>query len=265
MYTIDTLLAIMRQLRDPNGGCPWDRQQNFRTIAPYTIEEAYEVADAIERGDLPHLQDELGDLLFQVVFHAQMAAEVDAFNFQDVVKAICGKMIRRHPHVFGEASERDAETQTHSWEAMKAEERQRQAGTGELSALDGVGVAMPALSRSMKLQRRAARVGFDWDSVNGILDKIREELVEVEQELHVDAPLEKVEAEIGDLLFACSNLARFLKIDPESAMRHANSKFERRFREMERALRVRGKKLEDSDIHEMEAEWQAVKRREAEG
>lgn len=260
MKAIEELLDIMRQLRDPEQGCPWDLQQDFRSIAPFTVEEAYEVADAIEREALDDLKDELGDLLFQVVFHAQMAAEQGAFEFEDVARAIRDKMVRRHPHVFGERKEHDAETQTRSWEAIKAEERRRKAEGDEPSALDGVSVALPGLTRALKLQKRAARVGFDWDDIDGVYDKIREELEEVRVEVEGDAPHERIEDEIGDLFFACSNLARFVKVDPEAALRRANAKFERRFRAVEERIRARGEDISAMSLDALEAEWQAVKR-----
>ena len=230
---IHRLLALMARLRDPERGCPWDLEQDFATIAPHTIEEAYEVADAIDRQDMPALRDELGDLLFQVVFYAQMARERGAFDFDAVAEAITDKMIRRHPHVFGKASIATAEAQTRAWEDHKATERRARAeAEGRApSILDGVTAALPALSRALKLQNRAARAGFDWPAADQVLEKIEEEVAEVRTELAEGADAERVSGEIGDLLFAVVNLARHLKLDPESALRHANAKFERRIQE----------------------------------
>ncbi|GAA0569690.1 nucleoside triphosphate pyrophosphohydrolase [Caenispirillum bisanense] len=266
---IDDLLAIMARLRDPAGGCPWDREQTFATIAPYTIEEAYEVADAIERGDLPDLQDELGDLLLQVVFHSRMAEEAGAFAFADVVGSICSKMIRRHPGVFGDAEVADAAAQTVAWEDHKARERASKAkasdsagsAAGRASVVDGVPVALPALTRAVKIQKRVGRVGFDWPEAAQVIDKIEEELEEVRVELAA-APRDeaRVVEEIGDLLFAVANLARKAGVDPESALRHANAKFERRFRAVEDLLEKQGKSPENSSLDEMEALWGRVKR-----
>ena len=257
---IDQLIEIMARLRAPKGGCPWDLEQTFATIAPYTVEEAYEVADAIARGDMADLRDELGDLLLQVVFHARMAEEIDAFAFDDVVRAIADKMIRRHPHVFGDASERDAATQTASWEATKAAERaEKSARFPASSALDGVALALPALMRADKLQRRAARVGFDWPEARQVLDKIEEEIGELRAELDAGAPPDAVEDEVGDLLFALANLARHLKVDPDAALRRCNAKFERRFKMIETALAVEGRRPEQASLEEMEALWQRAK------
>lgn len=256
------LLEIMTRLRDPEKGCPWDAEQTFATIAPYTIEEAYEVADAILKGDMEGLREELGDLLLQVVFHAEMAREKGLFDFEDVATAICDKMIERHPHVFGEHEEKSSTAQSHAWEAQKAAERERKArqnGDGRPSALDGVFVALPALTRAAKLQRRAARVGFDWDSTDQVVDKINEEIEELEHEIAQGNPPERIEDEMGDLLFACVNLARKLHIDPEKALRHGNAKFERRFRRVEALLAEDGKRPEGSTIDEMEALWQQAK------
>ncbi|MFA7619067.1 MAG: nucleoside triphosphate pyrophosphohydrolase [Thiohalomonadaceae bacterium] len=259
MTHIDELLAVMARLRDPQSGCPWDREQTFATVAPYTIEEAYEVADAIERGDIHDLKDELGDLLFQVVFHARMAEEQGLFSFADVVAAIVTKMERRHPHVFGEAHIGSAAEQTVAWEAQKA--RERAGKGGHASALDGITRALPALTRAEKLQKRAARVGFDWPDVGGVLAKIEEELQEVRSEIAA-GDLEALRGEIGDLLFACANLARHAAVDAESALRATNAKFERRFRFVETALRERGKRPEDADLMEMDALWDEAKCRE---
>ena len=258
MKNIDKLLEVMRALRDPETGCPWDVGQNFSTIAPYTIEEAYEVADAIERGDLDDLRDELGDLLLQVVFHAQMANDEDLFDFEDVAGAIADKMVRRHPHVFGSEAERAAGPVEGSWERIKSEERGK---TADDSALAGVANALPALKRAQKLGKRAASVGFDWDSDEGVRAKISEELGELEAAAR-DEDMAAVEEEFGDLLFAVVNLARHLKVDAEAALRAANVKFERRFRSMEAALVADGRPLEEQSLDELEAAWQAAKARQ---
>ena len=265
---IDRLLEIMAALRMPVTGCPWDLEQSFATIAPYTIEEAYEVADAIERGDLDDLKDELGDLLLQVVFHAQMATEADAFDFDDVAAAISDKMVRRHPHVFGDGQADAPDAVKAQWETIKAEESreraERRAGKG-LAAdderfLDAVPVALPALLAALKLQKKAARVGFDWPETVAVIDKIREELGEVEAELAgLPASRDRLEDEIGDLLFAVANLARHLKIEPEAALRRTNAKFRRRFGHIEDRLRASGQSLDAASLNEMEAHWQAAK------
>jgi ATP diphosphatase len=247
------LLAIMRRLRDPVSGCPWDIEQTFATIAPYTLEEAFEVADAITREDWPDLKGELGDLLFQTVYHAQMAAEAGHFTFADVVTAISDKMIARHPHVFGtETRDKTAEQQTRDWEAQKAKER------GPARTLDGIAASLPALTRALKLQNRAARVGFDWPSTDEVLDKLVEEareVVEARDTLTHDALTE----EIGDLLFVMANLARHLKIDPEAALRAANQKFTRRFSRIEDWLAEQGRSPSQSDLAEMDALWNRAK------
>ncbi len=257
------LLTVMRRLRDPANGCPWDVEQTFQTIAPYTIEEAYEVADAIERNDLDELRDELGDLLFQVVFHSRMAEEDGHFDFAAVARAISDKMVRRHPHVFAEAEERDAKSQTVAWEAQKADERAARAATEgrSVSALDGVISSLPAITRAMKLQKRAARVGFDWPSTAEVFDKIDEELSEIKEEISADATHNRLADEIGDLLFVVVNLARHLKVDPDAALRGTNAKFERRFRYLEARLAEDGKALEESSLEEMERLWQEAKQR----
>lgn len=231
----EQLLGIMARLRDPKGGCPWDLEQSFKTIAPHTIEEAYEVADTIERDDLEALPGELGDLMFQVVFYAQMAAEAGLFRVEDVLAAINGKMIDRHPHVFGTADIATASAQTVAWEAHKAAERAKEAAASgrQAATLDGVVTGLPALTRAEKLQRRAARVGFDWPDAAPVLDKVREEMVEIESEMAGSAEPQRLDEEVGDLLFAAVNLARHLKVDAEGALRRANRKFERRFRRME--------------------------------
>lgn len=258
------LLDIMARLRDLERGCPWDREQSFATIAPYTIEEAYEVAEACERGDPAALKDELGDLLFQVVFHARMAEEARLFDFNDVARAIADKMLRRHPHVFGEASIADAAAQTLAWEEHKAAERRADAAAkGEPeSALDGVGEALPALTRALKLQRRAGRIGFEWREPRPILDKISEEIDELRQELDAGGALSPVAEEIGDLLFAMVNLARHAEVDPEQALRAACRKFERRFRRVEALLAAAGRSPDAASLDEMEALWRQTKKEE---
>jgi len=250
------LIEIMRCLRDPDSGCPWDIEQDFSSIAPYTIEEAYEVADAIERGNWSELRGELGDLLLQVVFHSQIAQDKGLFTFSNVVDAISDKMVARHPHVFGDESrDKSAEQQTRDWEAIKSAERAAQAQTG---TLDGVAVGLPALLRAVKLQKRAARVGFDWPTANEVLDKIIEEaseLVEARDELSQT----EVEEEFGDLLFVMANLARHMTVDPEAALRAANAKFTRRFEWIEARLSEQGKTPEQSDLAEMDALWDQSK------
>jgi nucleoside triphosphate diphosphatase len=247
---IDRLLGIMARLRDPEHGCPWDREQNFATIAPYTIEEAYEVADAIERQDMAALKDELGDLLLQVVFHARMAEEAGAFAFDDVADAISDKMIRRHPHVFGDAVIATVAAQNEAWEAHKAAER----GPQE-SVLDGVALAYPALLRAAKISKRAARIGFDWPDARSVIAKISEEVAEIEAEMG-GGDRDRLEDEVGDLLFAAANLARKLDVEPETALRRATAKFERRFREVEVLAAERGV---ECDLDALEALWQEVK------
>ena len=258
---IERLVLVMARLRDPEDGCPWDLEQDFASIAPYTIEEAYEVADAIARGDLEHLKDELGDLLLQVVYHAQMAEEAGLFDFDQVAAAIADKMVRRHPHVFGSAEVESARVQSHAWEAVKAAERASKSGTadGGYGVLDDVPLTLPALVRAAKLQRRAARVGFDWPEPEEVLEKLDEEVAEIRAELEAGASAERLSDEIGDLLFAAVNLARHLDVDGETALRQANAKFERRFRAIEQALRARGRRLEDASLDEMEALWQQAK------
>lgn len=314
--SITPLLAIMARLRDPNGGCPWDLEQNFATIAPYTIEEAYEVAEAITKGDMVELRDELGDLLLQVVFHAQMASEAGSFTFDDVVKSISEKMIRRHPHVFGSAEIKTAEAQIANWEAIKEQERREKAASprphpefspekiptspkgevapqptgrtngdagltsplGEVEArlgasgegaptpaiartLDNIPLALPALMRAQKLQARAARVGFDWPEVSGVIAKIREELMEVEQAMIAEDKA-AVADELGDLLFAVTNLARFTGHDAETALRGTNEKFTRRFAHVEDGLKAQGKGFEDATLNDMGALWDEAKANE---
>jgi ATP diphosphatase len=263
MSDIQRLLDIMARLRDPNGGCPWDLEQNFRTIAPYTIEEAYEVADAIEHGDRAALKDELGDLLLQVVFHAQMAREEGSFAFPDVVEAICDKLVRRHPHVFGETAVAGADEVLVNWEAIKRAER----GRGEeASALDDVARGLPEWMRALKLQKRGAQQGFDWPDVGPVVAKLHEEIDEVQAEF-ARAPRDpdRLEDEIGDVLFVCVNLARHAKVDPGVALRRANAKFERRFRRMEALARVEGRGLKDLSLAEQEALWDRAKAEERGG
>ena len=249
------LAGIMRRLRAPEGGCPWDIEQDFDTIAPYTIEEAYEVADAIARRDWEGLKGELGDLLFQAVYHAQMADEAGYFTLDDVVRDISDKMIARHPHVFGDADVKSAEAQTHAWEVMKARERAARAQTG---VLDDVPLALPALMRAIKLQNRAARVGFDWPEIGQVADKITEEAREL-AEARESLSRDEIAEEFGDLLFVMANLGRHLQIDPEAALRAANDKFTRRFRGIEAALQAQGRTPADSHLDEMDALWNAVK------
>lgn len=256
------LIEVMARLRTPESGCPWDLEQDFSTIAPYTIEEAYEVADAIQRGDMADLKEELGDLLFQVVFHSQMAAEEGAFDIADVTQAIADKMVRRHPHVFGSPDARSAEEQTQAWEVIKAEERAAKTSRDATSsALDGVALSLPALLRAEKLQKRAARVGFDWTEAEPIFDKLVEETAEVREAIATGVQ-DDIEDEIGDLLFVGANLARRLGIDPEQALRRANAKFERRFRAMEAAAADDGAEFASLDIETQESYWQRVKRSE---
>jgi ATP diphosphatase len=254
---IDDLLALMARLRDPLFGCPWDLEQSFATIAPYTIEEAYEVADAIERSDMAALKDELGDLLFQVVFQAQISREAGGFDFHDIAQAIHEKMIRRHPHVFGDQqSETSAAAQKQTWENLKAVER------ANMRVLDGVPLNLPALTRAEKLQKRAARVGFDWGAARPILAKVAEEAGELVDALDQGASPDKLADELGDLLFVVTNLARHLGVDPEAALRGTNAKFERRFRHIEDSLAGLGRKPQDASLDEMEALWLEAKLRE---
>ena len=260
-HKIDDLLALMARLRDPRDGCPWDRKQTFATVAPYTVEEAYEVADAIERDDLGDLKEELGDLLFQVVFHSRMAEEAGAFGFADVVDGIVSKMRRRHPHVFGGAEVRSAEQQSAAWEAQKAREREAREESEHTSVLHGVALALPATVRAEKLQKRASRAGFDWPEVSGVLAKIEEELEEVSAEM-AGEDREALADEIGDLLFACVNLARHVGVEPETALRRTNAKFERRFRYVEQQLREGGLSPQDSDLEQMDRLWEEAKERE---
>ncbi len=264
MSPILRLLDVMARLREPETGCPWDVEQTFDTIAPYTIEEAYEVADAIAEKDWTALREELGDLLFQVVFYAQMAREAGLFDFDAVTAAVADKMVRRHPHVFGDANVDSAAAQTREWEQHKAAERRAKAATEgrPASALDGVARGLPALTRAAKLQARAARVGFDWPDAVPVLDKIAEEIDEMRAELRAGAAPERLADELGDLLFACVNLARHAEVDAESAVRGANAKFERRFRRVEALLAERGRRPADSTLDEMDALWDQAKAEE---
>ena len=264
---IERLRGVMARLRSPEGGCPWDVEQTFETIAPYTIEEAYEVADAIESGDPQEIRDELGDLLFQVVFHSQMAKEQGAFAFDDVVNAICDKVERRHPHVFGDAQIETSHAQTVAWEEQKRRERAEKNG----SVLDDVPLALPALTRANKLGKRAAQVGFEWSDVNGALEKLDEEVAEFKAEVrshfclqdqHQSRQQERLAAEIGDVLFCVVNVCRYLKIDPEAALKNTNASFERRFRYVEQGLRTRGKTPEQATLDEMDELWDEGKARE---
>ena len=253
---MDRLREIMRRLRDPNGGCPWDIEQTFATIAPYTIEEAYEVADAIEREAWDELKGELGDLLFQSVFHAQMAEEAGLFSFDEIADTMSDKMVARHPHVFGsESRDKSADQQTRDWETIKAAERADKAQQG---VLDGVAIGLPALLRAVKLQKRAARVGFDWPDIGPVLDKITEEAREL-AEARDSLSQDEVREELGDLLFVVANLARHLNVEPEEALRHTNAKFERRFQGIERRLAADGRAPDDATLEEMDALWDAEK------
>ena len=255
---VDALLEIMARLRNPQGGCPWDLEQDFRSIAPYTLEEAYEVVDAIERDDPAALLDELGDLLFQVVYHAQMAQERGWFAFNDVVAGICRKMVRRHPHVFADEVIDTAEAQTRAWEHHKARERGDQK-----SVLQGVPLSLPALTRAYKLQKRAARVGFDWPSIHGVSDKVEEELQELNEEINSHAGNDALTDEAGDLLFAAVNLVRHAGVEPELALRRGNSKFMRRFQQVEKFLQDAGQAISDTDLDTLDYYWEKAKEQEA--
>ena len=274
MSNIEKLREIMATLRHPEHGCPWDREQDFASIVPHTLEEAYEVAEAIESGDMAELRDELGDLLFQVVFYARMAEEQGDFDFDQVVDAIVDKLVRRHPHVFADANIADAEAQTRAWEAQKAQERAAKlAGSGlannvgnvpkeSTGTLEGVAIALPALTRAVKLQKRAHRVGFDWPDVQPVLDKVLEELNEVKAELTQGGAQDRLEEEMGDLLFACTNLARHLQVEPETALRQGNRKFERRFARMEGMAQKADIPLSQLDLDAWEDLWCRVKAEE---
>lgn len=259
---LDRLLAIMARLRDPRAGCPWDVAQSFKTIAPYTIEEAYEVADAIQRRDYDDLRDELGDLLFQVIFHARMAEEAGHFAFGDVVAALADKLTRRHPHVFGDTQYANAEEQSRAWEALKAQERARRGDDEDPSALAGIARGLPEWRRALKLQQRAATVGFDWPGPEPVLDKLSEEIDEVRAEFEAGAGRDRLEDEIGDVLFVIANLARHAKIDPGHALRRANAKFERRFRRMEAFAAEAGETLAGKPLAEQDALWDRAKAEE---
>jgi len=261
MSAINQLLEVMRRLRDPRSGCPWDQEQTYRSLVPHTLEEAYEVADAIEQGDLQHLPDELGDLLFQVVFYSQIAHEEGRFDFESVARGISDKLVRRHPHVFADVAINSAEEQTRAWEEHKRQERDNKAVNGQAGTLEGVSLALPALVRAAKLQRRAARVGFDWPDVDGVVAKVREELAELESELQANAAPERLADELGDLLFSCVNLARHLNVEPEAALRTANLKFEQRFRYIEEQLNATGG-IEQASPQEMDAAWETAKQQE---
>lgn len=260
MDNLQKLLDIMEKLRDPNDGCAWDVEQTFETIAPYTIEEAYEVAEAIDNKDMDALKDELGDLMFQAVFHARMAEEEGHFNFADVIDAISDKMIRRHPHVFGDENYRASEDQTIAWEEQKARER---AAKKQKSILDGVTVGLPALTRAVKLQKRAARVGFDWPNTSGVIDKLNEEMAELSEELIAKKQdHEKIEEEFGDMMFVYANLARHLKIDPEQALKKANNKFTRRFNKIEQDIENKQSSFDQYSLDELEELWVKAKKEE---
>lgn len=261
MIELEQLLELMTRLRDPEQGCPWDRQQTYASLVPHTIEEAYEVADAIAREDWAELRSELGDVLFQVVFYAQLAREEGRFDFADVARGIVEKMTRRHPHVFGGERYASAAEQMAAWEQIKSAEK---AGTSQAPAgvLDGVPLALPALTRAAKLQKKAARVGFDWGAVEPVLAKIQEEIGEIRHEIATDAPPERLADELGDVLFAVANLARHLKLDPEAALRGTNAKFERRFRRIEQALTAEGRTPAESTLAEMDALWDQAKQEE---
>ena len=259
---MNALLAIMLALRTPDTGCPWDLEQDFSTIAPYTIEEAYEVADAIERNDFSDLCDELGDLLLQVVYHSQMAEEIGEFSFPQVVAGICQKMIRRHPHVFGDESQRDLGQVKGMWEAIKSQEKQASDKSQNRETLSGVPNTLPPLTRAIKLQEKAARVGFDWKDPSPVFAKVMEELEEVRCEMTAPISNTSVEEEVGDLLFAVTNLARHLNINPEVALASANKKFTNRFGKVEQAIVNSGKNLNDTSLEQMEELWQQAKKEE---
>lgn len=256
---LQRLLAIMQQLRDPDGGCPWDLKQDFASIVPHTIEEAYEVADAIASGDVDAIQDELGDLLFQVVFYAQLGREQGWFGFEEIAHGVSDKLVRRHPHVFGDIQLNSADQVKTQWEQIKAQERADKA-TAEGSVFDGIASNLPAMLHALKLQKRCAQVGFDWDNPQDVVAKVEEEVVEVQQELAAkEVNAQRVEEEIGDLLFAVVNLARHVRVNPESALRQANQKFSRRFRFIEQEVQRRGDRIDDYSLTELEKLWQLAK------
>ncbi|WP_419901540.1 nucleoside triphosphate pyrophosphohydrolase [Kiloniella sp.] len=258
---IDRLIQLMADLRDPNGGCPWDIEQTFQTIAPYTIEEAYEVADAIEKNDHNSLKDELGDLLLQVVYHARIAEDNKLFDFEDIAQAITEKMVNRHPHVYGDVSHNNVAEQALAWEDLKAKERVIKQGKEEESILDGITVGLPAATRAVKLQKRAARVGFDWPDLSPVIDKIHEEIEELKEVLDQkkSIDMDRAEDELGDVLFSVVNLARHLDLDPEQALRRTNQKFEKRFRGVETALKKKEQQIEDVGLETMEKLWNEQK------
>ncbi len=256
---ITRLIEIMAALRNPDGGCPWDLEQSFATIAPYTIEEAHEVAEAIAGGDMDELRIELGDLLLQVAYHAQLASEIGAFTFGDVVEAITTKMIRRHPHVFGDEAARSAVAAKGFWEKAKAAERQAKGASAPTGLLDGIPAGLPALRRAQRLQEKASTIGFDWNDPKAVLAKLREEIDEIEAEIDAAASTDRLQDEVGDLMFAAVNLARHLGVDPDQALRHGNQKFERRFASIEAALAADGRTPAQSNLAEMEALWQKAK------
>jgi len=259
MESINRLLEIMKTLRDPEHGCPWDKEQGFSSIAPYTIEEAYEVADAIERNDMGDLCAELGDLLFQVVYHAQIAEEKGSFNFEDIVDGIIIKLLQRHPHVFGDKQIDNAKAQPRAWERFKVQEREIKLNGKYISVIDGVILNMPSLSRAQKIQSRAATVGFDWKDTQSVLEKVNEEITELRRELSDRPDKTRVMEELGDLLFTCVNLARHMDIDAEAALRSANYKFETRFRYIEDMLSEQNKRFEDVSLEELDKLWEAAK------
>lgn len=259
------LIEIMRALRDPDKGCPWDREQDFQSLIPYTLEEAYEVADAIERNNLDDIKTELGDLLFQIVFYSQLASELEAFDFNNVAQTISDKLKRRHPHVFADAKVKDAAEQTNEWEKLKQQERKEKAekNVANLSHLDDVSRTLPSLMRAEKLQKRAAIEGFDWPDIKGVIDKVAEELTEVQQELNDEIQKQSsIEDEIGDLFFSCVNLSRHAGVDAEVSLRKANQKFERRFRALEKSVKARGFQVNEMNTDELEKIWQEVKKHE---
>ncbi len=256
---LDRLVEVMARLRDPNGGCPWDLEQNFKTIAPHTLEETYEAVEAIEQGNPQAIKDELGDLLFQVVFHAQIGKDSGLFDLDQIAQHVADKMIERHPHVFGDRDVNSAEGVVTNWENDKAKKREAAAGGKPVSALDGVSTALPASTRAVKLQNRAARVGFDWPDARDIIAKIREEIGELEAEMDIADNHDAMEDEFGDVFFAVINLARRLKVDPETALRRTNRKFERRFRGIEDRLAAVGRHIKDASLDEMEKIWGEVK------
>lgn len=261
---LDKLVNVMVRLRDPKGGCPWDLEQNFKTIAPYTLEETYEVVEAIEQNDPKAMKDELGDLLFQIVFHAQMGKEASLFTLDDIANHVADKMVERHPHVFGDREANSAEKVLANWENDKAKKREAAATANgkTLSVLDGVTAALPAATRAVKLQNRAARVGFDWTDARDIIAKIREEIAELEAEIGTKDNHDATEDEFGDVFFAIVNLARHLKVDPETALRRTNRKFERRFRGIEEKLAAAGRDIKTASLDDMESLWNEVKAEE---